>query len=90
MFTNSLWLWAFWLTILSGAFSMPQLTTNISAEEAAALEGIVEDDPTPAFRKGGSLSPSYPSMFKVALPIPPVKEPKMYVLNPYVSIFFLC
>ncbi|KAK8022708.1 bilirubin oxidase [Apiospora rasikravindrae] len=58
-------------------------TYNIPLEEAQALSHIVEDDPDEIFtilKDGGS--PEYPIIYRVPLPIPPVKQPKMTVANP--------
>ncbi|TPX07925.1 uncharacterized protein E0L32_010380 [Thyridium curvatum] len=59
------------------------ITKAIPAKEAAALAAVQEDTPeTFSAKKGGSLSPDYPLIFKVALPIPPVKQPSKVITNP--------
>lgn len=63
---------------------------DIPPTEAAALAGIVEDvapgsdRPSPEGRKG-NLSPQYDLIYRIALPIPPVKEPVMSVLKPFLQ-----
>lgn len=50
---------------------------DIPADEAAALATIVEDDPGDivSIQAKDWLSPEYPLIYKVALPIPPIKQP---------------
>ena len=56
------------------------LQSNISANEAAALKQIVEDVPEDIFTIAKDwLSPEYSLIYKVPLPIPPVKQPLKYV-----------
>jgi hypothetical protein len=54
-----------------------RFASQIPQSEAAALAGIVEDDPAnvPAQRGGGDGSPAY-TLYSVALPIPPVAQVK--------------
>jgi bilirubin oxidase len=65
------------LLISSATSQVDQFTSNIPPEEAAALAQIVEDGPAdaPMLRKD-STSPEYSLIYKVPLPIPPVKQPK--------------
>lgn len=79
MVTHGLAVLAVALSIFKGVPAQGQTQSNTTAEEAAALDGIVEDAPGEIsnFKKDW-LSPEYPLIYKVALPIPPVKEPKMY------------
>lgn len=68
---------------------------DIPPAEAAALAGIVEDEapdspPFSTFKKD-NLSPQYDLVYRVALPIPPIKEPTMYVpvrLHPPLEVYF--
>lgn len=79
MVTHSLALVAIALSILKGGLAQGEPPSNTTAE-AAALDGIVEDDPGDIFTiQKDWLSPEYSLIYKVALPIPPVKQPKMYV-----------
>ncbi|KAK8015953.1 blue copper oxidase cueO precursor [Apiospora marii] len=58
-------------------------TYNIPPEEAQSLTQIIEDDPrdiVTILKDGGS--PEYPIIYRVPLPIPPVKQPKMTMTNP--------
>lgn len=54
-----------------------QWVYDIPPEEAAALASIVEDVPEDvvSIQAKDWLSPEYPLIYKVALPIPPIKEP---------------
>lgn len=55
----------------------PQYTGDIPNEEKLALASIVEDDPDEVFALASDWrSPEYPLLFRQALPIPPVKQPK--------------
>ncbi|KAK2034803.1 multicopper oxidase [Colletotrichum zoysiae] len=57
--------------------------SQIPQEEVAALAQIVEDDPGDIFTLAKDwLSPEYALIYKVALPIPPVKEPTKKVISP--------
>ncbi|KAM0813349.1 putative Bilirubin oxidase [Seiridium cardinale] len=57
--------------------------SNIPPEEAAALAQIVEDDPNDIFIvQKSDESPEYPLIYRVPLPIPPVKQPKKVITNP--------
>ncbi|KAK8117907.1 uncharacterized protein PG998_006188 [Apiospora kogelbergensis] len=58
-------------------------TYNIPPEEAQRLSQIVEDnaDEVVSILKDGG-SPEYPLIYRVPLPIPPIKQPKMTVTNP--------
>lgn len=53
-------------------------TYNIPPEEAQRLSQIVEDnaDEVVSILKDGG-SPEYPLIYRVPLPIPPIKQPKM-------------
>lgn len=67
------------------ATSLGQLTSNIPPEEAAALAGIVEDDPGLGDAVGilkDWESPEYSLVYRNPLPIPPVKEPLKKIINP--------
>lgn len=53
---------------------------DIPPAEAAALAAIVEDeapDVPPSGARKDNMSPQYDLVYRVALPIPPVKEPTM-------------
>lgn len=54
-----------------------QWVYDIPAEEAAALASIVEDDPGDivSIQAKDWLSPEYALIYKVPLPIPPIKQP---------------
>lgn len=58
-----------------------QWVYDIPPEEAAALASIVEDIPEDvvSIQAKDWLSPEYPLIYKVALPIPPIKQPTKYV-----------
>lgn len=58
-----------------------QWVYDIPPEEAAALASIVEDVPEDvvSIQAKDWLSPEYPLIYKVALPIPPIKEPTKWV-----------
>jgi bilirubin oxidase len=65
------------LTLFTPALAQDRFFAEIPAEEAVALSQIVEDDPIPTGGKGGDwISPVYSQIYQVALPIPPVKQPK--------------
>lgn len=64
--------------LLAGAIGQRALEYDIPAEEALALSQVVDDD-EPAFsalKGGGDASPDFPLIFRVPLPIPPIKQPK--------------
>jgi bilirubin oxidase len=68
---------------LKPSLALPQLPFDIPEEEAAALESIVEDEPDlSVFVVQPNLSPDFPAMFGVDLPIPPQKQPHLTVTNP--------
>ena len=51
-------------------------TYDIPPEESAALETIIEDDPNDVFKIFKDWeSPQYNLIYRVPLPIPPVKQP---------------
>lgn len=54
-----------------------QWVYDIPPEEAQALASIVEDIPEDVISVQAKdwLSPEYPLIYKVALPIPPIKQP---------------
>ncbi|KAI8177237.1 Bilirubin oxidase [Colletotrichum sp. SAR 10_65] len=57
--------------------------SEIPESEVVALAQIVEDDPGDVFTlQKDWLSPEYALIYKVALPIPPVKEPTKKVISP--------
>jgi hypothetical protein len=63
---------------LKPSLALPQLPFDIPEEEAAALESIVEDEPDlSVFVVQPNLSPDFPAMFEVDLPIPPQKQPHL-------------
>ena len=54
----------------------PAYLSEIPETEKVALAQIVEDDPNDVMSvKKSSLSPEYPLIYKVPLPIPPIKQP---------------
>ncbi|KAI1841538.1 hypothetical protein JX265_013503 [Neoarthrinium moseri] len=57
--------------------------SNVPPEEEAAIAAVVQDDPGDivSIMKSDE-SPEYPLIYKVALPIPPVKQPKKVITNP--------
>lgn len=63
--------------LLAGSLAQT-LDSNVPPEEEAAIAAIVEDVPADvvSIQKSGE-SPEYPLIYKVPLPIPPVKQPKM-------------
>lgn len=55
----------------------PGYVYNISAIEKAAKNFVIEDNPLDAIvTRGNWVSPEYKNLYSVALPIPPVLEPK--------------
>ena len=65
------------LSLFIPTLAQDRFFTEIPAEEANTLSQIVEDDPVPAAGKGQDwISPVYNQIYQVALPIPPVKQPK--------------
>ncbi|KAK1574178.1 multicopper oxidase [Colletotrichum navitas] len=57
--------------------------SRLPEEEVAALAQIVEDDPEDIFTLAKDwLSPEYALIYRVALPIPPVKEPTKKIISP--------
>ncbi|KAG8157246.1 hypothetical protein KVR01_012954 [Diaporthe batatas] len=56
---------------------------DIPPEEAAALASIVEDDPGDviSIQAKDWLSPEYALIYKVPLPIPPIKQPTKFINN---------
>lgn len=67
------------------AQQIQDLEYNIPAEEALDLSQIVEEEKPPlisAQRKGKDESPEFPLIYRMPLPIPPVKQPKQYALYP--------
>lgn len=74
---------------LEGAQAMPQFTKNIPEDEAAALASIVEDEPGNDLQRRTPLSPAY-TLYQAALPIPPVKQPLLYVFPiAHISLLFM-
>jgi bilirubin oxidase len=70
--------WIAAASCLLGGSLAQTLESNVAPEEEAAIAAIVEDDPADVvslFKSGES--PEFPLIFKVPLPIPPIKEPKM-------------
>lgn len=67
------------LSLLAGSVvsQETQWVYDIPQEEAAALASIVEDIPEDVvtIQAKDWLSPEYPLIYKVALPIPPIKQP---------------
>lgn len=64
--------------LFAGAIGQRTLEYDIPAEEALALSQVVDDDDlaSSARKGGGDLSPEFPLIFRVPLPIPPIKQPK--------------
>ncbi|ELQ38081.1 bilirubin oxidase [Pyricularia oryzae Y34] len=61
----------------------PGYVYNISAIEKAAKNFVIEDNPLDAIvTRGNWVSPEYKNLYSVALPIPPVLEPKRTLTNP--------
>ncbi|KAJ8124292.1 hypothetical protein O1611_g9350 [Lasiodiplodia mahajangana] len=65
-----------------GAVAQRVLEYDIPAEEALALSQIVEDEPTVSIAKGKEISPPFDLIYRVELPIPPLKQPKQVITNP--------
>lgn len=65
------------LLLLKGSLAQTDrnLQSNIPAEEAKALESIVEDEPNVFKTLKDWESPEYNLIYRVPLPIPPVKQP---------------
>ena len=71
-----------WALVAGRCFAQDDAPSNIPPEEAEALENIVEDDAGGVFKVLKDWeSPEYNLIYRVPLPIPPVKQPKMCV-NP--------
>jgi hypothetical protein len=72
-------------TIEESIIGEENLPYHIPQSEVEALEGIVEDVPpasTSTLRKRKDwLSPEYKFIYQKPLPIPPVKQPKLYVIK---------
>ncbi|KAI6379790.1 hypothetical protein MCOR25_001921 [Pyricularia grisea] len=68
---------------LPAAEDWPGYVYNISKPEQVAKETVIEDDPNDAVNVLGNwVSPEYKPLYSVALPIPPVLEPKQNYTNP--------
>lgn len=65
------------LSLVTHSFAQDRFFLDIPEEEKNALSNIIEDDaPPPSQKKGKWVSPEYPLIYRNALPIPPVKQPK--------------
>jgi bilirubin oxidase len=63
--------------LCAGAIAQRTLEYDIPPEEALALSQLVDDDdPIFSIQKGKEISPEFPLIYRVPLPIPPVKQPK--------------
>ncbi|KAF2727988.1 Cupredoxin [Polyplosphaeria fusca] len=62
----------------------PGYKEDIPQSERTALSQVIEENPEdlPPKRGGNPESPPFPLIYQVALPIPPVKQPKFTVTNP--------
>ncbi|KAI1259278.1 Cupredoxin [Xylariaceae sp. FL1019] len=71
--------------LAAGGIAQTVYEEKIPAEQAVALSQIVEDEPDVTTLKDGvkdQISPEFPLIYQVALPIPPVKQPKQIITNP--------
>ncbi|KAI8635383.1 Cupredoxin [Xylariaceae sp. FL1651] len=71
--------------LCAGTLAQQTLESQIPPEEALALSQVVEDEAPmtiAAQAKGKSISPDFPLIYQVPLPIPPVKQPKQVITNP--------
>ncbi|KXJ86524.1 Cupredoxin [Microdochium bolleyi] len=72
---------AAWL--VSTVSAQEVISSDIPVEESMALAAIVEDEPgTVGIMKEKWDSPVYSLLYRMPLPIPPQKQPKMTVTNP--------
>lgn len=76
MVGNFLGILSLGLMLLKGSVAQRTFTYDIPPEESAALEAIIEDDPSDVFRLFKDWeSPEYNLIYRNPLPIPPVKQP---------------
>ncbi|KAI0401029.1 Cupredoxin [Xylaria palmicola] len=70
--------------LCAGAIAQRTLEYDIPPEEAAALSTVIDDDDPvlSATSGGGDESPEFPLIYRVPLPIPPIKQPKQIIQNP--------
>lgn len=73
------------LSLITVCLGQTRFVKEIPAAEKKVLEQIVEDEPPPPTALRGDdddwESPVYNQIYRNPLPIPPVKQPKMYVFR---------
>jgi hypothetical protein len=62
-------------TILRSSIALPQLPSTIPEDEVAALQTIIEDEVSLLDDDHDEESPNYSLMFRLPLPVPPIKQP---------------